>query len=68
MAEKLKRKWIGCDISEYSIYLTRNRILNYQSESQTYYPLEILTHLNTEKREIIATGFFEKQISIKRKK
>jgi DNA modification methylase len=67
-AEKLNRRWIGCDISEYSIYLTRNRILNYQSESQKHYPLEIFTHLNAEKREIIATGFFEKQISIKRKK
>ena len=68
MAEKLKRRWIGCDISKYSIYLTRNRILNYQSESQKFYPFEICTHLNSEKREIINTGFFKKQISIKRKR
>jgi len=68
MAEKLKRRWIGCDISEYSIYLSRNRILNYQNESQIFFPLEILTNLNKEKKEIIDKGFFEKEISIKRKK
>ena len=68
MAEKLKRRWIGCDISEYSIYLTRNRILNYQKETQNYHPFEILTNLNTEKSAIIKSGFFQKEFSIKRKK
>ncbi|MFW9902544.1 MAG: DNA methyltransferase [Candidatus Thorarchaeota archaeon] len=68
MAEKLKRRWIGCDISEYSIYLTRNRILNYQEETQNYYPFEILTNLNTEKSAIIKSGFFQKDLSIKRKR
>jgi len=68
MAEKLKRRWIGCDISEYSIYLTRNRILNYQEETQNYYPFEILANLNTEKSAIIKSGFFQKEFSIKRKK
>jgi adenine specific DNA methylase Mod len=68
MAEKLERRWIGCDISEYSIYLTRKRILNYQSTIPKYYSLEIFTHLNNEKRSFIDSGFFNKQISIKRKK
>ncbi len=68
MAEKLKRRWVGCDISEYSIYLTRNRILNYQKQTQNYYPFEILTNLNTERRSIIESGFFQKEFSIKRKK
>ena len=39
VAEKLKRRWIGCDISEYSIYFTKNRILNYQNETQRFYLL-----------------------------
>ncbi len=68
VAEKLKRRWIGCDISEYSIYLTRNRILDYQNEVHKFYPFEILTNLDTEKSNIIESGFFQKEISIKRKK
>ncbi|GAI96530.1 unnamed protein product [marine sediment metagenome] len=30
VADKLNRRWIGSDISEYSIYLTRKRLLNYR--------------------------------------
>jgi adenine specific DNA methylase Mod len=67
-AEKLNRRWIGCDISEYSIYLTRNRILDYQNKSQKFYPIEILTHLTSEKVKVIDSGFFHKNIVIKRKK
>ena len=67
-AEKLNCKWIGSDISEYSIYLTRNRILNYQKENQNFYPFEILTNFNDTKSKIIESGFFQKEISIKRKK
>jgi adenine specific DNA methylase Mod len=68
VAEKLKRRWIGCDISEYSIYFTRNRILKYQKQTQNYYPFEILVDLNENRKTIIDSGFFQKQISIKRKK
>ncbi|MFX1420597.1 MAG: DNA methyltransferase [Promethearchaeota archaeon] len=68
VAEKLKRRWIGCDISEYSIYITRNRILNYQNEAKSYYPFEILTDFNENKSKIIESGFFEKDVSIERKK
>ena len=68
VAEKLKRRWIGCDISEFSIYLTRNRILNYQKQSETYNQFEILTDFNEAKRNIIESGFFKKKFSIKRKK
>ncbi len=68
VAEKLKRRWIGCDISEYSIYLTRNRILDYQNATLKFYPFEILTNLDTNKSGIIESGFFQKEISIKRKK
>ena len=68
MAEKLKRRWIGCDISEYSIYLTRKRILNFQKEQQKDYPFEILSDFNEEKKRVIESGFFEKELAIKRKK
>jgi adenine specific DNA methylase Mod len=70
VAEKLNRRWIGCDISEYSIYLTRNRILNYledQKERKNQNsPFEVLTHFDSEKRELVNSGFFNKDISIKR--
>ncbi|MFX1378315.1 MAG: DNA methyltransferase [Promethearchaeota archaeon] len=66
LAEKLKRRWIGCDISEYSIYLTRNRILDTQNTTHKFYPFEILTNLNAHKKDIIESGFFQKEISIKR--
>ncbi len=68
VAEKLKRRWIGCDISEYSIYLTRNRILEYQKETQKDNPFEIFTHIDESKNRIIKSGFFQKKILIKRKK
>jgi adenine specific DNA methylase Mod len=68
VAEKLKRRWIGCDISEYSIYLTKNRILDYQKEPQKFYSFEILTNLDENKNSIIESGFFQKEFSIKRKK
>jgi len=71
-AEKLNRKWIGCDISEYSIYLTRKRILNYLksnlNSSKSAYPFEILTNLDDQHKKIIESGFFEKELNIQRKK
>ena len=68
VAEKLKRRWIGCDISEYSIYLSRKRILNYLKHKKKPPTFELFTHMNNEKREIIESGFFEKDLIIKRKK
>jgi len=70
VAEKLNRKWIGCDISEYSIYLTKKRILNYYKKlgelKKNKYSFEIITNLNKEKRSLIDSGFFEKDMNIKR--
>jgi adenine specific DNA methylase Mod len=68
VAEKLRRRWIGSDISEYSIYLTKKRILNHQNAVKTFYPFEILTNLDNQKKDIIDSGFFQKEISINRKK
>ena len=67
-AEKLKRKWIGCDISDYSIYLTNKRISNYHEKYQIVYPFEIYTHMDENTEEKINSGFFQKDIVIKRKK
>ncbi|MHA2326362.1 MAG: DNA methyltransferase, partial [Promethearchaeota archaeon] len=68
VAEKMKRRWIGCDISKYSIYLTKNRILNFYKKKQICYPFDILTHMSDEKREILDSRFFYKNLTIKRKK
>ena len=72
MAEKLKRKWIGCDISKYSIYLTRKRLTSYRKNlletQKNLYPIGIYTNLNNEHKELINSGFFHKNITIRRKK
>ena len=71
-AERLTRRWIGCDISEYSIYLTGKRLLNFHENNQEnepkFYPIETLTSLDETKEKIIKSGFFEKDLIIKRKK
>ena len=66
MAEKLNRKWIGCDLSEYSIYLSRKR-LNKLRKNETQGFFEIYTHLDEKKKKIISSGFFEKDLKISRK-
>jgi DNA modification methylase len=67
-AEKLNRSWIGCDISQFSIYLTKNRIIKYQNmkKEENKSKFKILTHLTEEKKKIIDSGFFKKEIKFKR--
>jgi DNA modification methylase len=67
-AEKLKRRWIGSDISKYSIYLTRKRLMSYLENISSPIPFKILTHLEEEKKKIVESGFFQKDLKIKRKK
>jgi len=71
-AEKLNRRWIGCDISEYSIYITCKRLINFRKkkleDQEELVPIEILTNLNEKRKQIINDGFFEKNLEIKRKK
>ncbi|MFX0025780.1 MAG: DNA methyltransferase [Candidatus Hermodarchaeota archaeon] len=62
-AEKLNRKWIGCDLSEYSIYLTLKRIKEISSQSY-----EMLTFLTEKRKMLIESGFFQKKLKVKRKK
>ena len=72
VADKLNRRWIGSDISEYSIYLTRKRLLNYRKDIidpvKKIEPIEIYTHFDEQKKNLISSGFFEKDFKIKRKK
>ena len=68
-AEKLKRKWIGCDISEYAIYLTRKRILNFQNNlKENLFPFEVYTKLTENRQNLLDSSFFNKELIIKRKK
>ena len=71
VAEKLNRRWIGSDISEYSIYLTRKRLLNYRKtiidQAKKIEPIKIFAHLDEQKKNLISSGFFEKDLKIKRK-
>ncbi|KKM62975.1 hypothetical protein LCGC14_1516250 [marine sediment metagenome] len=72
VAEELNRRWIGCDISQYSIYLTRKRLLKFREHNivreNAKYPFDISTNLTVERRTLIESGFFEKELEIKRKK
>ncbi|MHA1670417.1 MAG: DNA methyltransferase, partial [Promethearchaeota archaeon] len=69
-AEKLNRRWIGCDISKFSIYLTKKRIMNHHQNirngEEIRNKFRILTHLTDEKEQTINSGFFEKNIKFKR--
>ena len=69
-AEKLNRRWIGCDVSKFSIYLTRKRIMDYQQNlkngKEVRNKFRIVTHLSDEKMQTINSGFFEKNIKFKR--
>ena len=74
-AEKLHRRWIGCDISEYSIYLTQKRINKFHESKQDltkflkkFYSFEIYTKMSEKRKKIIDSGFFKKEFIIKRKK
>jgi DNA modification methylase len=68
-AERLNRRWIGSDISEYSIYLTLKRLLDLKENNQNKLnPVECYTNLTDQRKKIIDSGFFGKDLTIKRKK
>lgn len=69
-AEKLQRRWIGVDESKYAVYLTRKRLIEYikKKGAKNLYPFEMLTQLSEKKEKILKTNFFEKELTIKRKK
>jgi len=70
-AEQLNRNWIGADISNHAIYLTRKRLLEFQKKNkkqEKYSPqFELYTIFTDEKRKLINEGFFDKKLIIKKK-
>ena len=70
VADKLNRRWIGCDNSKYSVYLTLKRLLenrkNEENRINKNPAIELYTHLDKNKLSLISSGFFEKDLKIKR--
>ncbi|TFF86468.1 MAG: site-specific DNA-methyltransferase [Promethearchaeota archaeon] len=72
-AERLQRRWIGCDISKYAIYLTRKRLLDLYKKKvqnkQLLHPFELKAVLeDKKKRDVVNSGFFDENLTINRKK
>ena len=71
MADRLNRRWIGCDISPYSIYITRKRLIDYRNSEKSkkvnQCPINFYSIATKENLNLINAGFFEKDLEIKRK-
>lgn len=70
-AEKLNRRWIGCDNSRYAVSITLQKFLKYRNKSSIknpMYPIELLALPNEETKKSIKSGFFDKKIEILRGK
>jgi len=71
VADKLNRRWIGCDMSEFSIYLTRKRLCrirkNKKEDTFKNRDIEAFTHMDKKKAKLLSSGFFDKDLEIKRK-
>jgi adenine specific DNA methylase Mod len=63
-AEKLNRRWIGGDVSKYSVFIARKRLLKEFKDKS--YPIDFYTHKDNE--DIINSRFFDKELDIKRGK
>jgi DNA modification methylase len=59
-AEKLNRRWIGCDLSRYAIHLVRKRILEIE-KSKDLYDKKKLYSKNPHPFEILNLGKYERQ-------
>lgn len=55
VAEKLSRRWIGCDISRYSIHTTRKRLLEIKNSKNT------INNKEAKSFEILNLGKYERQ-------
>ena len=55
VAEKLGRRWIGCDLSKWAIQVTRKRLLQIEGCK----PFEILNLGNYERHKLAANGHWE---------
>jgi len=58
VAEKLGRRWIGCDLSKWAIQVTRKRLLQVEGCR----PFEILNLGNYERHKLAANGHWERYV------
>jgi DNA modification methylase len=58
VAEKLGRRWIGCDLSKWAIQVTRKRLLQIEGCK----PFEILNLGNYERHKLAANGHWERYV------
>jgi len=58
VAEKLGRRWIGCDLSKWAIQVTRKRLLQIEGCK----PFEILNLGNYERHKLAANGYWERYV------
>ena len=69
VAEKLKRRWFGCDNSKYAISITLQKFLNQRAKNSrinNIYPIELMAMKDEKTLEVINSGFFDKKIEILR--
>jgi len=69
VAEKLKRRWIGCDNSKYAISITLQKFLNHRAKNSrkgNLHPIELMAMKDEKTLKAIASGFFDKKIEILR--
>jgi len=58
VAEKLGRRWIGCDLSKWAVQVTRKRMLQIEGCK----PFEILNLGNYERHKLAANGHWERYV------
>jgi DNA modification methylase len=58
VAEKLGRRWIGCDLSKWAIQVTRKRLLQIEGCK----PFEILNLGNYERHKLAANGHWDRYV------
>ncbi len=71
VAQRLNRKWIGCDISKYAISIAIQKFLKQRvrnTRNIDFYPIQLLAVKNEKTLKAIKSGFFNKTIEILRGK
>jgi adenine specific DNA methylase Mod len=68
VAEKLNRKWIGCDLGKYAIHTSRKRLINVQREKEKegkhFRPFEVL-NLGKYQREFFIKDYLFNERNLK---
>lgn len=71
VAEKLNRKWIGCDLGKFAIHTSRKRLINVQREKEKngkhFRPFEVL-NLGKYQREFFVKDYLFNERNLKNEK